>query len=41
MIGPATLDFLRDFTARHTASLDALYTILQVRVHAYPARTPC
>ncbi|KAH9925151.1 uncharacterized protein B0H18DRAFT_1171539 [Fomitopsis serialis] len=29
MIGPATLDFLHDFTSRHTASLDALYTILQ------------
>ncbi|EPT02369.1 hypothetical protein FOMPIDRAFT_53811 [Fomitopsis schrenkii] len=30
MIGPATLDFLHDFTSRHTASLDALYTILQL-----------
>ncbi|KAH9829557.1 origin recognition complex subunit 3 N-terminus-domain-containing protein [Rhodofomes roseus] len=30
MIGPATLDFLHDFASRHTSSLDALYTVLQL-----------
>ena len=33
MLGPATLDYLADYTTRNTASVDVLLDILQVRFH--------
>ncbi|KAI0922909.1 hypothetical protein AcW1_002571 [Taiwanofungus camphoratus] len=30
MLGPATLDFIADFSSRHSPSLDAIFTLLQI-----------
>ena len=34
MLGPATLDYLADYTTRNTASVDVLLDILQVCFHS-------
>lgn len=34
-IGHSTLDFLSEFSSRHTTSLDAMLTILQVCVTSF------